>query len=236
MDIKFKKTTLDDDALMYNKSKDTITKEELKNLPFKQKLIYFKDYFAKRTIVVIIIIAVLISILNTTVFNRATCQLSLILINGQLEEAEALSDSLEEYLEITNKNDYVSTETFNISDYQMNMAFMTRIWAASTDILICSRTDFEEQAARGYCADLSETLPEELYASLADRIVEGQVEELDEDGNVISRSDPTPFGIDISDSSILEEYELYCPDPVLCITANSPNLENALKTISYFVD
>ena len=83
MDIKFKKTTLDDDALMYNKSKDTITKEELKNLPFKQKLIYFKDYYAKRTIVVIIIIAVLISILNTTVFNRATCQLSLILINGQ---------------------------------------------------------------------------------------------------------------------------------------------------------
>lgn len=236
MDIKFKKTTLDDDALMYNKSKDTITKEELKNLPFKQKLIYFKDYYAKRTIVVIIIIAVLISILNTTVFNRATCQLSLILINGQLEEAEALSDSLEEYLEITNKNDYVSTETFNISDYQMNMAFMTRIWAASTDILICSRTDFEEQAARGYCADLSETLPEELYASLADRIVEGQVEELDKDGNVISRSDPTPFGIDISGSSILEEYELYCPDPVLCITANSPNLENALKTISYFVD
>ena len=143
MDIKFKKTTLDDDALMYNKSKDTITREELKQLPFKQKLIYFKDYYAKITIVVIIIIIAVISLLNTTVFNRSTCMLSLILLNGQMENSDPLSESLEEYLEITNKNDYVSAEAFNISDYQMNMAYMTRIWAGSSDIVICSRSDFE---------------------------------------------------------------------------------------------
>ena len=236
MDIKFKKTTLDDDALMYNKSKDTITREELKQLPFKQKLIYFKDYYAKITIVVIIIIIAVISLLNTTVFNRSTCMLTLILLNGQMENSDPLSESLEEYLEITNKNDYVSAEAFNISDYQMNMAYMTRIWAGSADIVICSRSDFEEQSARGYCADLSETLPEELYSALSDCIVDGQVEDIDEDGNVLSRSDPQPFGIDISDSSVLAEYEIICRDPVLFITANSPNPDNAVKTLAYFTD
>lgn len=236
MDIKFKKTTLDDDALMYNKSKDTITREELKQLPFKQKLIYFKDYYAKITIVVIIIIIAVISLLNTTVFNRSTCMLSLILLNGQMENSDPLSESLEEYLEITNKNDYVSAEAFNISDYQMNMAYSTRIWAGSADIVICSRSDFEDQAARGYCADLSETLPEEMFSALSDYIVDGQEEEIDEDGNVLSRSDPQPFGIDLSGSSVLEEYEIICRDPVLFITANSPNPDNAVKTLAYFTD
>lgn len=236
MDIKFKKATLDDDALMYNRSKDTITREELKQLSFKQKLTYFKDYYAKITIVVIIIIIAVASLLNTTIFNRSTCMLSLILLNGQMEDSDPLCESLEEYLEITNKNDYVSAESFNISDYQMNMAYSTRIWAGSADIIICSKSDFEDQAARGYCADLSETLPEEMFSALSDYIVEGQEEEIDEDGNVLSRYDPQPFGIDLSESSVLEEYEIICQDPVLFITANSPNPDNAVKTLAYFTD
>ena len=233
MDIRFKKTILDDDASMYDKSKDTITKEELKKLPFKKKLIYFKDYYAVKIGVVIVILIAVISILNTTIFNHAACQLSLIVLNGQFEDSEPLSDSLKECLEITDKNDYVSIETFNLSDYQMEMAYTTRLWAGSTDILICSRSDFEEQAARGYCADLSETLPEELYSSLSDCIVDSPVEEIDENGNVLSRSDPKPFGIDISGSNVLKEYNIICPDAVLCITANSPNVENARKAVAY---
>lgn len=234
MDIKYKKTKLDDDAVMYNKSKDTVTKEELKNLPFKKKLQYFIDYYAKAVIIGILIIAAVFSLLNTTIFNRSTCRLSLMFLNDcQIEDTESPAASLEEYFALENKNDYVSVENLNTSDYQMNMTFVTRIGADSTDLIICSRDSFTEQAEKGFLADLSEVLPEDLYDSLSGQLLEGKVAETDNEGNVISYSEPMLMGIDVSDSSFLAECNLYCTDPVLCVVANAPNLDNAIKAVSY---
>ena len=80
--IKFKKTALDDDAMIYQRSKDTITKEEIKNLPLKQRLGYYKDYYLKITLVVIAAAVLIFSVLNTTIFNRSECRLSLCFLNG----------------------------------------------------------------------------------------------------------------------------------------------------------
>lgn len=237
MNINFKKTKLDDDALMYQKSKDSVTKEDIKNLSFKEKVQYFKDYYAKKVLVIILIIAAVCAVLNTTVFNPSTSILSVIFLNEcMIEKTEELQDSLEEYIGIENKNDYISVETFNTDDYQMNMAYMTRLGAGSADIIICSYDDFTEQAARGAFADLSTVLPKELYDSLSARILEGQITETDMDGNVISYEDPLPFGIDLSDSPVFEDYEIYCTDPVLCISSSVANEENALKAIEYFLE
>ena len=73
MDINHRKTVLDDDATLYNRKHDTVTKEDLKNLPFKQKLHYFKDYYAKIVIATVVVLIGVIMILNETIFNRHTC-------------------------------------------------------------------------------------------------------------------------------------------------------------------
>lgn len=234
MDIKYKKTKLDDDSVMYDKSKDTVTKEELKNLPFKKKVQYFMDYYAKIVVVAIIAVVALFSLLNTMVFNRSTCRLSLVFLNTcQTSDTETLTDTLSEYLVLGNKNDYVSAENFNTEDYQMNMTYVTRIGAGSVDLVVCSREDFKNEAEKGYFADLTTVLPEELYESLSGQILDGQTAETDNEGNVISYSEPMPMGIDVSDSSFLTEYTAYCKDPVLCVLANAPNPENAIKVVSY---
>ena len=237
MDIRYKKTKLDDDSVMYDKSKDTVTREELKELPLKKKIQYFMDYYAKIVVVAILAVIAVFSLLNTTVFNRSTSRLAILFLNScQIEDTESLPAELEEYLALENKNDYVSVENFNTDDYQMNMAYVTRIGAGSADLLICSRDDFTEQAEKGYLADLSEVLPQDLYDSLSDRILEGKTAEMDYEGNVTSYSEPMPMGIDVSGSSIVEEWNLYCDDPVLCVIGNAPNMDNVIKTISYFTE
>ena len=172
MDIKFKKTRLDDDALIYQRSKDTVSKEDLKNLSPAQKLQYFKDYYAKKVLIVICIIIAVGSLLNSTVFNRSTCLLSLYFLNGcQPEDSEAMRTSLEEYIGIENKNDYVSVESFLLEDPQQNMAYTARVAAGSADLIICSYEDFLEYAEKGFFSDLSEFLPAEHYASLSEKIL-----------------------------------------------------------------
>ncbi len=234
MDTKFKKTALDDDALIYKRSKDTISREDIKKLPFRQRLGYFRDYYLKIVLVVVLAAVFLITILNTTIFNRKECVLAICCLNGsEPADSESLDSFLEEYIGMENKNDYIQTEVFYLDSYQMNMAYTTRIAAGAVDLIICSQDDFQEQSGRGMFCDLREALPDELYSRLSDRLLEGSVLQYDESGEVISRSDPIPFGIDISDSAVYREYGGAAEKPVLCVSANSQNTENVLKAVPY---
>ena len=47
MDVKQKKTALDDDSILYQKRDDTIGKKDISSLSGRQKLQYFKDYYLK---------------------------------------------------------------------------------------------------------------------------------------------------------------------------------------------
>lgn len=235
MDTKFKKTALGDDALIYQRSKDTISKEEIKKLPFRQRIGYFKDYYLKITIVVIIAAIALGSLLNTTVFNRSNCVLALCFLNGSaIQDGEGMSSFLEEYLGMENKNDYISTETFLLDNYQMNMAYTTRISAKSIDLIICSRDDFMEQSERGMLCDLRELLPEEMQEQLSDRFLENGIAQMDDNYNIVSHSDPAPFGIDLTGSEAYKEYGGTDTQPVLCAAANVTNTENAIRAIAWF--
>ncbi len=236
-DGKFKETKLDNDALMYQKSKDSVTREDIRKLPLKKKAQYFANYYGVKVLAAVLAIAVLASVLNTSVFNRQICVLSMSFLNDcQVEDTEALSEALEEYIAVESKNDYVAATTFNTGDYQVNMAYVTRLMAGSVDIVLCSAEEFPEQAAKGYFTDLRELLTEEMYDSLSDRILEGQTEETDNEGNVISVSDPLPYGINLSGSSALEEYGVSCPDPVLCVAVNAANTENVVKAVDFFLE
>ncbi len=235
MDIEHKKTALDDDAYLYHKT-DTISKEDLKKLSRKQKFQYFKDYYLKKLILILLIVIVAVYVLYTTVFRRSDCVLSISVLNSaQLENSEELAVDLRDYLAIENKNDYISTEHFDLDDYQMNMVFVARVAAGACDMIICTYGEFEDLASRGMFAELSDQLPEELMTALSGQILEASVVETDAEGTVLSTEPEAPYGIDLSGSSVFAEYSSD-PHPVLCIVENANNPENLLKAIYFLTE
>ncbi len=99
-----------DDALIYQRSKDTVSKDEIRQLPFRQQIGYFKDYYLKIVLAVAAAAVFIGGLLNTSVFNRRECVLSVCCVNGSdFTESEALDQFLTEYIGIENKNDYVQT-------------------------------------------------------------------------------------------------------------------------------
>lgn len=237
MDTKFKKTALDDDAAMYQTSKDTITKEDLKNLSGKQKLLYFRDYYLKICIAVVIGVIFIVYFTYTTVINPSRDVLSIVFLNGSyIQDTTELRTFIEDTIGMERKKDHISIEYYDLEEYQMNMVFTTKIGAGSVDLIICTYSDFVEQAQRGMFADLREYLPQEMYRSLAEQIMTGRVAETDIGGNVLSYSEDIPFAIDLSDSDLCAEYVSSLEAPVLCVAASSSNIDNALKAIACFVD
>ncbi len=233
--IKFKKTALDDDAMIYQRSKDTVTKEEIKSLPFRQRLGYYKDYYLKITLVVIAAAVLIFSILNTTVFNRSECRLSLCFLNGALPaQSDEMDLFFEEEIGLESKNDFMRSDTYALDNYQMDMAYKTRLMAGAIDLIICPYDLFLEQSEQGLFCDLREYLPEDMYAQLSDLLLENKVAETDDLGETVSYSEPIPMGIDLSDSSFYQQYGGAIEDPVLCAAWRPENHGNALKAIAYF--
>ena len=219
MDIKHKKTALDDNASLYEKDRNYSGKEYLKTLSGKQKFRYFLDYYWKPLLVIIILL------------------LSVIAVNDcYIVKSEEMAEHLKEYLEIKGKNERVNVEYLDTENYQMQMVFLTRISANDTDLILCSEEDFQTFARQGICEDLKEILPEDMYRDLSSRILEAAYVETDYDGNELSRGPETPYGIDITGSALYQRFEGLGDQLILCVPVNSPNLENALKVISYFTE
>lgn len=236
MDTKFKKTALDDDAYLYQKTSDTISREDLKKLSKKQKLQYFKDYYLKKVILGLLIAAAAINVIYTTVFKRSTCVLSISVLNSiQIEKSEDITEDLRDYLEVENKNDYIDVAQYNLENYQMNMAFATKMAAGTGDIIICSYEDFQDQASKGMFADLREFLPAETFSAFSGQLMEASLTEVDTEGNILSTEPEQPFGIDISDSAVFKKYSS-SEQSVLCVVANTENPENVMKAISFLTD
>lgn len=235
MDTNHRKTAVDDDSIIYQKRDDTFKKEDFSKLSSKQKMIYFKDYYLKWVIVGVIVLAIIIALLNTTVFNRANFVVSLAFLNEcELEKSEELSADVKDYLKATGKNDTVTVSYFDLNQYQMEMAYFAQSSAGTIDVVICSKDYFEEGAQNGTFADLSGVLPEQVYADLSSSILNASEAELDDDGNPISYKEPAPYGIALSSGSQLEKYGIGGTDVVLCIARNADHMDNAVKMVSFF--
>ncbi len=238
MNIEHKKTTLGDDSILYQKRGDSSAKkEDLKNLSFKQKIFYFKDYYLKALIVVVIILIFVGTLLNSILFNRQTNIVSVVFLNDSyLEDTESVQDAIREYLAPENKNDYVAVSYYNTNDYQVQMAYSTQLMAGGIDVIICSQDYFEEASELGVFADLSEFLPSGLYEQVSGKILESQEAETDDYGEVISYSEAMPHGIDLAGNARYQECGGYGEDAILCISKNCVNTENALKIVEWFMD
>lgn len=232
MDIETKKTILDDEASIYKKRKNTYTGKDIKTMSLKNKIRYFKDYYLKFTIIILLIVAAICILVNDIVFDKSQCVLYVSCINtAQPDDNESLTKELTNEIKNTKQGDFVSVISYNLDNPQYNMSFITLTQAGTIDIAICPADYFEEAAGAGMFANLNEFLPEEIYTKLSEKIIMARPTETDIDGNIINYGNPMPYGVDISDSPYFSKTN---EQLVLCILNGSPHTDNTLDAVSFF--
>lgn len=237
MNIEHKKTTLGDDSILYQKRDDSLGKKDISNLSTKDKAGYFKDYYLKIVLVIAAIAVGVIYLIYSTTIGRSNTAASVVFLNeSYIYNPDGVSDALKEFLNIERKKDYVAVSNYDLDNYQENMAYVTQMTTGTVDVVICPKDYFESGCEGGFFADLGEVLPEEMYESLKDQLLEGRYAVTDDEGEVISYEDPLPYGISIQDSARYEEFGGALSDSVLCVIANSENTDNTLQVISWFTD
>lgn len=237
MNIEHKKTTLNDDSVIYQKRDDSLGKKDTSNLTFLGKLGYFKDYYLKALLVIAALLAAAGYLIYSTTIGRTRSVFSMVFLNSSyIYDLEGIDQAITDTLSIEDKRDYAAVSNYDLEQYQENIAYMTQMSAGTIDLVVCPEDYFQTGCGNRTFADLGTFLPEEMYEALKDRIIEGSAAVTNDQGEVLSYEDPCPYGIDISGSARYKEFGGKEAKPILCVLANCSNTENTLKIVSWFTD
>lgn len=237
MDVKQKKTALDDDSILYQKRDDTIGKKDISSLSGRQKLQYFKDYYLKFCILAVVLIAVGVNLIYTIFFRHQETVLNVTAVNeAALSDADDLAAFLKESFQATGKDQILTVTNYNLDDANQQMAFTTKLVTSDLDVIICDRDTFDSKCEAGFWLDLSSVLSADLLDTFSDHLVTGQIVERDNDDQIISTGEKLPYGIDIADTELYTYYGGTASEAILCITAGSEHQDNALEFIRLLAD
>ncbi len=182
---------------------------KLKQLTWKQRFGYIWDYY-KPFMAAIIGIIVVINIGYTMFKNLHTDTiLSVYFVNSlyAMTDEEELGDQYIDYIGGLEKNqDFVLDLSVSVSaddsseySYANQIKFSTLSAAGSIDVCLMDPEDFDSYSDLGFYGDLREALSDEELDKWSDLLIYTKDEEGEE----------YPCGIDLSESSILLEYNLY---------------------------
>ena len=232
MDVKQKKTALDDDSILYQKRDDTIGKKDLSSLSGRQKLQYFKDYYLKFCILAVALIAIGGNLVYTIFFRHQETVLNITAVNdAALADADDLTAFLKSSFQATGRDQILTVTNYNLDDANQQMAFTTKLVTSDLDVIICDRDTFESQSEAGFCLDLSSLLTGDLLDTFSDQLITGQIIERDNNDQIISTGEELPYGIDIAATPLYTYYGGTANEAILYITAGSKHQDNALELI-----
>ena len=234
MNLKNKKTVLNDDAAIYKHVDNVSEKEKWKNMSSEQRWAYFRDYYFAKIIVTIIVVAVVGSILHTMLRPRLEMVLSVAIINDGFYQQtyEELQKDMEELLAIDEETQQTMFDTgysFGNGDYQSWQKFTMYNAVGDLDAAIMPLSVFEECAQGGCFSPVAKLLPTDLYMDLSEYLLE--TKQQDEDGNLIPDSE-TVYGISLASVSLYEGQQRSEP-MVLAISAAPDNVENIAKLLRF---
>ncbi|MBP3567999.1 MAG: hypothetical protein J6K04_02425 [Lachnospiraceae bacterium] len=233
MNLKNKKTVLNDEAALYSHREDVSEKEKWKNMSGKERWQYFADYYLARIVVTVLVVAVIISILHTMLTPKPDIVLSVAVINDSLHHQvyEEIQKEFDELLALDPENQETLFDTgysFE-NDYQAFQKFAMYNAVGDLDITIMPVSVFETYAPQGFFASVAELLPTDLYISLSEYMLEAKLK--DEDGNIIPDSE-TVLGISMETSRICKGQQ-YAEPMVLAINAAPKNKDNVEKFLRF---
>ncbi len=240
MDVKNKKTVLNDEAALYQHKEDISEKEKWQQMSGAKRWEYFKEYYLMKLIVTVSVIAVVGSILHTMLSPKPDMLFSVAIINDSLNQAayEEVQDKFEELLQLDEKTQEtlfdtgysIGVDQYGSIDSLQKFAMYNAV--GDLDVTIMPLSVFEKYAPGEYFSPVAGHLPTDLYMALSAYLLECQ--RIDEDGNLIPDSE-TVFGIDISSTWIYEGQERTEP-MVLAInlaTTKDGNIEKFLRLLFF---
>lgn len=153
MDINNKKTTLDDDAAIYQKNEERdeskSTKEKWNELDFKGKCQFFVDYYLVKLIIITAVVVFAGFALYTTLKPRPKPKVNLVMLDSLLD-IEATQDYFEEAVSKIGWN--AKKETIVVHDGFSSKApidasnISTYIFAGTLDVLIAPEDSLDHYA------------------------------------------------------------------------------------------
>ena len=219
-----------------NSMRDEIREQnaKLKGAPLREKLSYYREYYLKPTIVVIIIILLVGSIAYSMLTAPSDTAFAAYFYNttGNTSDTE-LIDGFVKHLGIDTKEHdaYIDTSMYYTPDSSDMNTYMTiektmAIMSTGELDVVVGDADMLDYFARNECLhDVTAVLPDDLLARFEDKLYYakyGESETL------------TPVGIYVGDAPKLNQSAYYTGmEPILGLVVNSDNLDNAIEFLRY---
>ena len=228
---------------VYNKNRDNNNslsdeiKEQnakLKGAPFKDKLLYFKDYYLLTTLGIAAVCTFLFALMYTMLTAPDDTALGIFLYNDTGDSSNTeLIDSFAQYMEIDTKKHNVYLDASmsyspQMGDYDAYVGLekaMAAITAKDLDVIVADADTIDYFAKCELLGNLKTMLPQELLEVCEDRFYYAQIG---------TESELIPVGISVSDAPKLDEYHYYVDkEPIYSFIVNSENTDNAVEFLKY---
>lgn len=219
-------------------------KGKFKELSFREKIGYIKDYYSIHILAAIIIIIAVFAIYRTYKEQNFETVLYTVLINNDKsiwdededKYAKGLSDPFEAYLGIDGKEQRVVVDNSYILDYDRDAemsvysaeSLVAMFYGSHIDVHIGDRLSLDYFCQDNDCFfyDLRNIFDEDFLKRHEDKIEYCTFT----DGTKI------PVAFDISDCKIAQELDLTISPPLIAVFFNTKRLDTAVEYIRFILD
>ena len=223
----------DKDQSMHDEIREQNAK--LKGAPFKEKLSYFKEYYFKTTMVVVIIAVLIGWMLYSVMTAPHDTAFAAFFYNCYSDFSNSeLADSFAEQMGIdTSKEDVYIDSSMRIEDginsgetYMSIEKTVAVVAANDLDVIVGDKTAIDYFTRAEYLGNLTDILPEDLLEKYKDKLYYA---EYGESGELV------PVGIYVDSSEKLKNYYQFKSEPILTFIVNSDKLDNALAFLEFLL-
>jgi hypothetical protein len=207
---------------------------KLKNAPLKKKWEYFKEYYLKMTLLILVIAILLISLAYSVITSPKETAFTAFFFNDTGDSSDTtLIDGFVDYIGVDTKKescyiDATMNYTEDQSDYSSYLfveKVMAEIAAEDLDVIVGDEMTVKYYAGLECFSDVTEILPDDLLDKFSDKLYYATVGESDE---------LVPVGIYITDApKINENYYYVDKEPIMGFIVNSNNTDNSIEFLRY---
>ncbi|SHO54067.1 hypothetical protein [Anaerocolumna xylanovorans] len=237
-EYKLKDSTLDDNAAIYATREEKSEKQKLKEMNFKEKVSYLKDYYLTKTLIGLVALGLAAYFIYTVVTPKPETLLDAAIVNYAFSDGaiDKVHEDLNKLLVKDPKKENIMVDAsfylgdgsnpseFTIGSMQKLQTFMS---TGEIDVIIAPESVFQTYATADFLSKLTDVLPTELLTTLSDSIFNSAT-----DNNAVSGA----YGIYLDNTALFKDLSIASDRPVLGILVNSKHQDNGVAFIKYLFD
>lgn len=236
-----KKTTLDDNASIYQTLENKTEMQIWKEMNISQRWQYFKDYYLFKMIVGIAIVSMGIflcwnflkpiekNVLYVAVFDESLDEQGTEQLQKQLEERYDADGKLQKVL----IDDSFYTQKDGLTKLEVYLS------NKQVDVIIADADTFQTLAGYGFMQDMKSALDQETYGKYQNNLFYTagyqETESISFEDNETGRGEVLAYGINLSGSEEYHKLGTILKQPVAGIAVGAPNLGNAVNFVKLLI-